>query len=138
MNWTSCTLGLCGLMSLLAVDSLQLLGKAVPANDRISNSEIDPTVLHEQARRVMDTYCVACHGPEKQKGKLQLIPLAKAFPADRRDRWSIIPGDPEASTVIQRVTLPPDHYDIMPPKGDVLTGEQVDLLRRWIPKQLAG
>tara|TARA_Y100000589_G_scaffold27325_3_gene22820 strand:- start:2524 stop:3954 length:1431 start_codon:yes stop_codon:yes gene_type:complete len=113
---------------------------AVPASSTNGSEPVDPADpdtapgpdLEHQVVLLMQEQCAACHGPEKQKGKLQLIPLAKAFPADRRDRWSIIPGDPEASTVIQRVTLPPDHYDIMPPKGDVLNGEQVDLLRRWI------
>ena len=104
---------------------------SVPADPVDSGEAVEPS-LESQVILVMQEHCASCHGPEKQKGKLQLIPLAKAFPADRRDGWSIIPGDPEASTVIQRVTLPPDHYDIMPPKGDPLTPEQVDLLERWI------
>ena len=88
--------------------------------------------LEQQVVMVLEQHCASCHGPDKQKGKLQLIPIAKAFPVDHRDRWSIIPGDPEGSTVIQRVTLPPDHYDVMPPKGDLLTPVQVELLERWI------
>ncbi len=107
---------------------------AVPtvAVDPVDTEEAVETSLESQVILVMQEHCASCHGPEKQKGKLQLIPLAKAFPADRRDGWSIIPGKPEARTVIQRVTLPQDHFDIMPPKGDPLTSDQVDLLERWI------
>lgn len=36
--------------------------------------------------------------------------------------------------MFERVTLPPDEDDFMPPKGkaDPLTPEEVDLLKRWI------
>lgn len=91
-----------------------------------------PASLEDQVAAIMQARCASCHGPEKQKDKLQLYPLAKAFPADRTDRWTIIPGDPDASKVIQRVTLPADHDDIMPPKGDPLSAEQIDVLRKWI------
>ncbi|MDG2199554.1 MAG: hypothetical protein P8K80_00015 [Phycisphaerales bacterium] len=88
--------------------------------------------LQDQVATIIEARCASCHGPEKQKDKLQLFPLAKAFPADRQARWVVIPGDPDASKLIQRVMLPADHDDRMPPKGEPLTSEQVDLLKEWI------
>ena len=41
-------------------------------------------------------------------------------------------GEPEKSPLYQRVTLPDEHDDRMPPEGDPLTEKQQDLLRRWI------
>ena len=41
-------------------------------------------------------------------------------------------GDTEGSILFEVITLPPDDDMIMPPKGDPLTAEQVDLFRRWI------
>ena len=44
----------------------------------------------------------------------------------------IIAGDTDASILFEVITLPPDDSMIMPPKGDPLTADQVDLFRRWI------
>ena len=41
-------------------------------------------------------------------------------------------GDTDASILFEVITLPPDDDMIMPPKGDPLTAEQVDLFSRWI------
>ena len=88
--------------------------------------------LQAQASVIIEARCASCHGPEKQKGRLQLYPLATAFPADRKAKWVVIPGDPDASKLIERVVLPADHDDIMPPKGEPLNAEQVDVLKEWI------
>ena len=41
-------------------------------------------------------------------------------------------GDTAGSILFEVITLPPDDDMIMPPKGDPLTAEQIDLFRRWI------
>lgn len=76
---------------------------------------------------ILKNRCIECHGPEKQKGKLRLDNQE-----DAHDDWSIVPGDAEESEVIYRVTLDADDDDIMPPKGDPLTEEEIALLREWI------
>jgi len=106
-------------------------------DDERTASTTEPVVtedagLQDQVATIIEARCASCHGPEKQKDKLQLFPLDKAFPADHQSRWVVIPGDPAASKMIQRVTLPADHDDRMPPKGDPLTSEQVDLITKWI------
>lgn len=76
--------------------------------------------------------CESCHGPVKQRGDLQLIPLATAFPPGDEAAWSVKPGQPDDSELYKRIILPADHDDRMPPKGEPLTAEQVDLVREWI------
>ena len=125
MNGTGGTLGLCGLMALLAAYSVQLFGQAAPPNDRISNSGIDPTVLHEQARRVMDTYCVACHGPEKQKGDLRLDSLETIDAVDRQEQFR------KAQEVIQLAEMPPEKAK-QPKEADR------KILLQWLNSQLTG
>ena len=36
---------------------------------------VDPTVLRANAAAVLNSYCVSCHGPKKQKGKVRLDAL---------------------------------------------------------------
>ena len=44
----------------------------------------------------------------------------------------IVAGNAEESILFEVITLPPDDDMIMPPKGDPLTADQIELFRRWI------
>ena len=48
------------------------------------------------------------------------------------DGTIIEPFKPEVSSLYHVVTLPADDSEIMPPKGDPLTKEQTDTIKRWI------
>ena len=85
-------------------------------------------------RPILSNHCLQCHGPDSttRKAGLRLDLPAFAF-ADREHGAAIVPGDPEASVLLHRVT----HSDVderMPPAkiGKSLTDEQVALLRQWI------
>ena len=80
---------------------------------------------------ILEERCVECHGPDKVKGSLRLDSAAEVFAGDA-EWWSVIPGQPEDSLLLQRVELPPDDPDVMPPKGDLLTPEQIETIRSWI------
>jgi uncharacterized membrane protein/mono/diheme cytochrome c family protein len=82
---------------------------------------------------ILVTHCVECHGPDKQKGGLQLEPIAAAFDVPP-DRWTIIPGKPDESYLLERILLPRDDVDAMPPedKGPGLTDAEIKILREWI------
>lgn len=84
---------------------------------------------------VLERSCVSCHGAERQKGDLRL---------DAREHWlaggsegpAFVPGKPEKSSIVERISLPKDHDDVMPPDGkaDYLKPEEVEAIRRWIAK----
>lgn len=86
-----------------------------------------------EIKPILESLCVQCHGPEKQKGKLRL---------DSREAWLkggdngpvFKAGHPDESDFFQRVTLTEDQDDVMPPKGkaDHLNAAQIDLVKRWI------
>lgn len=44
----------------------------------------------------------------------------------------MVPGKPEESSIIQRVVLPADDDDVMPPKGGPLKSEEIALLKQWV------
>ncbi len=82
---------------------------------------------------ILDAKCNECHNDNKTKGKLRMdtheLLLAGA---DGSDFPTVIPGDSEESELIVRVTLPSDHDEFMPTKGDPLTPDEIKLLSLWI------
>jgi len=82
--------------------------------------------------QVLDTYCVSCHGEEKQKGGLRLD-SREAILAGGDSGRAVVPGDPDASPLLRRVSLPLEHDDHMPPEGKPQpTAKEVQRLREWI------
>ncbi len=50
----------------------------------MAQADLDPTVLRDKAIRVMETYCVSCHGMEKQKGDVRFDALETIDPVDQQ------------------------------------------------------
>lgn len=87
----------------------------------------------ERVKPVFDTKCLACHGPEKQKGSYRLDQKALALKGGGSEQTAIKPGDPMASHLVRLILLPPDHDDVMPPAGKgSLTPEEVMAIIRWV------
>lgn len=78
---------------------------------------------------VLQRACFECHDSKKQEGDLRL---------DRRSELlqsaSIVAGDPEASELLRRITLPKGHDEVMPAIGDPLSKTDVGIIRDWISK----
>ena len=84
---------------------------------------------------ILSNNCFACHGPDEDsvKGGLRLDKLDLALKGgDSGD--AIVPGKPENSLIITRLSLSHDDDDHMPPldKKDPLTTSQKELLQKWI------
>ena len=75
--------------------------------------------------------CGSCHGEQKQKGGVRMVPLDTLFQGDARD-WVVVPGKPDESELLHRVMLPAGHEDVMPQKERPLTAEEVTMIRDWI------
>ncbi len=80
---------------------------------------------------ILQQRCIECHGPDKQKGKLRLDTVEAALKGGN-DGPSYQAGDAANSVLIQRVSLPADHDDRMPPEGDPLSEAQITVLKEWI------
>ena len=81
---------------------------------------------------ILENRCANCHLDGSSKGGI-------AFDLDKVGRdigagKKIVPGDPDASDLIERVTLPEDDGDVMPPqgKGRPLSENDVAKLKEWI------
>lgn len=76
--------------------------------------------------------CYSCHGARKQKGKLRLDGQEFILKGGESGE-AILPGKAEESEMIERLLLPLDDDDHMPPKGKPqLTKEQIDIVRWWV------
>jgi len=78
---------------------------------------------------ILRQHCLGCHGPDKQKGGLDLA----TFPAAMQGGSSgavVTPGDPDKSRLF---TLPAHKEEPkMPPKADKIPDAQLAVLRLWI------
>ena len=103
---------------------------AEPATSRLSKVD-----YNREVRPILAKNCFACHGQDEAK-------RAKGLRLDRREsavkplksgETAIVPGDPDSSELILKVT-DEDETLRMPPKksGNRLTSAEVDTLRRWI------
>jgi hypothetical protein len=92
-----------------------------------------------QVRPILAESCFECHGPDPKgrKGDLRLDSRADAF-ADRGGYCAVVPGHPEESELIARITSG-DPEELMPPAHSrrKLTRDQVALLRRWVAEGAA-
>ena len=100
-------------------------GKEIPMEER--------NVYADFVVPILDKTCNECHNENKIKGKLRMdtheLLLAGAEEAEYP---TVVPGNADESELIARVLLDPDDDDFMPPKGDGLTEEEIEVLELWI------
>jgi mono/diheme cytochrome c family protein len=93
-------------------------------------------VLYDRdIRPILADNCYACHGPDAQqrKAKLRLDTKEGAFAALRDGSFALVPGKPDESQLLERISSSKPSHVMPPPKtGKHLTMAQMDLIRRWI------
>ena len=81
-------------------------------------------------RPILQEACFACHGPKKQESGLR-FDVRDAALKGGDSGIAIRPGDSTNSPLYQRV-LSLDENLRMPPKGDRLSPEKIEILKKWI------
>lgn len=116
------------------LSALLALTAALPAQAAVN--------FRTQVWPLLAKQCVDCHrAPYKDaagkianpKGGLRLDgagPILKGG----TDGDAVVAGDPDKSSIYQRILLPPDHEDVMPPKGKgrLFTFDESELIKQWI------
>lgn len=80
---------------------------------------------------IFTEHCGKCHGEKKQKSDYRLDTRDDAIKSGT-EGGAIIVGDSAESLLVHVITGTAEDFDIMPPKGDPLTPEQIGLIRAWI------
>ena len=89
--------------------------------------------FNRDIRPLFARHCTACHGGVKEAGKVSFIYRDKALAAGKSGERAIVPGRPEASELMRRVTSKdPDELMPKPSHGPRLTDGEVGTLRQWI------
>lgn len=90
-----------------------------------------PVDFSRDIRPIFNQNCTSCHGGVRQKNGVSFIFRDEALGKGKSGRRTIVPGNPEASELLARVTArDPDVR--MPYHAPPLPPEQIALLRRWI------
>ncbi len=85
--------------------------------------------FNRDVRPILSNNCFQCHGPDEKtrKAKLRL---------DTKDgaATAVVPGKPDASELIVRLTASHDDTSLMPPAktGKKLTAREIDVMKQWI------
>ena len=109
-----------------------LLALALAASSSVRAAEID---YAREIQPILSEHCFHCHGPDanKREAELRLDTHEGAIAKSDKHAVAIVPGDPDASEMIRRVTTK-DPDDVMPPPDQhkPVSDAQVKVLREWI------
>ncbi len=112
---------------------LELASVGLAENNRVpAQQNAKPVVdFTQQIQPLLAKHCYSCHGPDVQEGGLRLDQSELAFKQLESEATAVVPQHPEKSEIIKRL-ISKDESQQMPPEGDRLKQEQIDLIRNWI------
>jgi mono/diheme cytochrome c family protein len=76
---------------------------------------------------IFERRCLQCHKTGKSEGGLSL-----STPDTLRELEHVVAGNPDASPLIDAVTMHDGERPLMPKKGEPLSTREVEILRQWI------
>jgi hypothetical protein len=86
-------------------------------------------------RPILSDRCFKCHGPDSKarQAGLRLDISQGAFAQRRGGGAAVVPGDPEASLLVQRISASDPDVRMPPPESNkTLSAREIALLHRWI------
>jgi hypothetical protein len=112
--------------SLLVVTAL-VIGVAVFMYSN-SRQRID---YNTQVKPILNKNCITCHGGVRRKAGFSLLFRSEALAKTESGKPAIIPGDPDHSEMIRRLTLK-DPEERMPYRHAPLADNDIKILRNWV------
>ncbi|MDB5355849.1 MAG: hypothetical protein JWN24_2302 [Phycisphaerales bacterium] len=119
------------LVGVLAALSVLLRINPAHAEPEASSTSADAVDFVRDVQPILQSSCYKCHDAAKHKGGMRLDSKATAFIGGDSGEPSLVPHDPDHSKLITLVRGD-DPNSVMPPKGDRLSKQQIDLLTRWV------
>lgn len=91
----------------------------------------EPLVFEDIVIPIFEEKCLNCHGTERAKGKLRMDSLAALLDGGSKGP-ALVPGDPHASLLVERMRLPESDKERMPPiDKPQLTEPEIAFLEWW-------
>src|SRR5258706_3003962 len=116
--------GLCAACAMSCAPAIARGAEAVPIGRVAFNRDIRPILAHN---------CLDCHAAETHKSGLRLDLRDVATKPLKSGQTAIVPGKPDASELVARITSNDEDQRMPPVESDhKLSARQIDLLKRWI------
>ncbi|MEO6289529.1 MAG: DUF1553 domain-containing protein, partial [Ginsengibacter sp.] len=87
--------------------------------------------FNTQVKPIINKNCITCHGGVRRQSDFSLLFRSDALAKAKSGKFAIVPGDPDHSEMIRRITLN-DPEERMPFKHEPLSEDQINILSRWI------
>lgn len=91
----------------------------------------DEVDFSTQIKPILNKHCISCHGGVKKNGGFSVLFEEEAFAIAESGHAAIIPGDPDGSELIRRLSES-DPELRMPYQRTPLSDTEIDLLKTWI------
>lgn len=92
----------------------------------------DAEVFQHVVQPILEAKCISCHKEGKIKGELRMDQVSGLQKGGKTGPF-VIPGNLEKSLLIQRINLPMDEKEHMPPKNKAqLSEEELEILEAWV------
>ncbi|MBL9114853.1 MAG: hypothetical protein JNJ83_07570 [Verrucomicrobiaceae bacterium] len=93
----------------------------------------DKLVFQDVVLPILEDKCNSCHNADKDKGDLRMDTHELLLKGGSEEGMTVIPGKPDESLLVQRVMLPLDDDEHMPPDmKPELTPQELALIKWWI------
>lgn len=110
---------------------LLVLVWGVAAAGIVSTRAAEEVSFRNDIAPVLQSKCVTCHGPDKQKGGFRLDSFEWLQKAGDSGDAPVVAGEPAKSLLIKLITTN-DSDDRMPQKADPLPDDVIQHLKQWI------
>lgn len=91
----------------------------------------EPVDFASEVLPILTSRCISCHGAKQHYSNLKLDTRAGILRGGDLGE-AVVAGSPDSSPLYHRTSLPPDDLDFMPVEGEPLSGQEQEVLRRWI------
>jgi hypothetical protein len=94
-----------------------------------------PLRYDRDVRAILSDRCFRCHGPDAGKRQAELrLDVAEIATAVRDGHAAVVPGSPESSELLRRVSSTDEDVRMPPPKSGrrPLSADEREIVRRWI------
>src|SRR5258708_1412158 len=93
----------------------------------------EPLGFNRDVRPILADNCLGCHGSDKHQSGLRLDHREVATRPAKSGETAIMPGHPESSELVRRITSSDADQRMPPPESEhVLTAAQIQTLTQWI------
>ncbi len=117
-------------MPMLPIPMACLLTFALAGSEVVSaRFDPDPVDFVNDVRPILDLYCFECHGPSMPEAGLRLDSIATILKGGDGGP-AVLPGQSSKSLLYQ--VLQGDEEFRMPPEGDPVPDEEIEVIRAWI------